>query len=233
MLKAIVFDFDGVLVDSEPLHFEAFLEVLRPLGVTFDYRQYLLEFIGFDDRDAFAHILDGTEAGADDDRAGRIAELCAHKQTAFERLVKRGIEPIPGAMPLVDAAAQCMPIAIASGATMSDITLILDQLGRRDVFEVIVSADQVERSKPDPTSYALAVERLAALHPERALTPADCLAIEDTAAGLASARLAGLHTLGVATTGTPNQLADAERTVETLTEVTLADLEAWFGLGVE
>lgn len=233
MLKAIVFDFDGVLVDSEPLHFEAMLEVARTVGVTFDYQQYLAELIGFDDRDAFAHILGWAEPGQGGDRAASVDALCECKRVAFEQRVRRGIEPIAGALSLVDAAAQAMPIAIASGAVMSDITLILEQLGRRELFEVIVTADQVARSKPAPTSYALAVERLSARHPQHELSPGDCLAIEDTAAGLASAKTAGLHTLGVATTGSLAQLAGADRTVASLEGLTLADLKAWFGANVE
>lgn len=230
MFKAIVFDFDGVLVDSEPLHFEAIREVGRTIGVDFDYQQYLSELVGFDDRDAFAHLLRKARATVPDVAMGiaPIEKLCQHKRAAFEARVSRGIEPIPGALELVDAAGAQMPIAIASGALQSDIAMILDRLGRREAFEVVVTADQVARSKPDPQSYALAVQRLAALHPELALEPGDCLAIEDTVAGLASARGAGLRTLGVTTTSAADQLDGAERVVEGLAGLTVEQLRAWF-----
>jgi len=226
MLKAIVFDFDGVLVDSEPLHYQAFLEIGRTLGCDFDYQQYLDELVGFDDRDAFEHLLQRGSAAPGGDTS--IATLCDDKQRAFERLVQRGIQPIAGALALVDDAAAQLPVAIASGATMTDITLILDQLDRRDVFETIVSADQVERSKPDPHSYALAVDRLAQRHPDLALEPGDCLAIEDTVAGLASARGAGLMTLGLASTNPAEGLTDAMRVVDSLEGVNVQTLRQWF-----
>jgi len=229
MLKAIVFDFDGILVDSEPVHFEAFREVGRSLGYDFDYQHYLDQLIGFDDRDAFDYILrSGGAVSTKAPKQPNIATLCDQKQRAFERLVQRGIDPIPGAVELVDAAARRMPIAIASGATMTDITLMLDQLGRRGVFEIIVSADQVQRSKPDPESYAMAVDRLAQKHPELALGPANCLAIEDTPAGVASARDAGLMTLGVASTGPAEKLHEAMRVTDTLEGVGLHELREWF-----
>ena len=223
MLQAIVFDFDGILVDSEPLHFAAFREIARPLGVDFDYQQYLSELIGFDDRDAFAHILQRAETRAP------LAELCEQKQQAFERLVQRGIDPIAGAMALVDDAAKHMPIAVSSGAVRRDIVPILDQLGRRDAFATIVTADDVARSKPDPQSYALAVQRLAERHPELALQPAHCLAIEDTAAGIESAKAAGLRTLGVTTTHDADELRLADRVITSLEQVGVRALRDWFG----
>ena len=106
---------------------------------------------------------------------------------------------------------------------------MLGSLKRQDKFEVIVSADQVARSKPDPTTYRLAVQRLAELYPEHGLTPADCLAIEDTAAGIESARGAGLMTLGITTTGPASALSRAHRVEPGLQGVTLNQLNQWFG----
>ncbi|HEX7008643.1 MAG TPA: HAD family phosphatase [Phycisphaeraceae bacterium] len=231
MLKAIVFDFDGVLVDSEPLHYRAFLEVGRgELGLSFDYEEYLDRLVGYDDRDAFRLLL--TQAGQQHGQAeleARVAQLCQQKQQAFEQQVGLGVTAISGALELVDEAAAAMPIAIASGATVRDIELVLGGLGRRDRFQVIVAADHVRRSKPDPESYALAVEQLAQRHKSLELSPADCLAIEDTAAGIASARGAGLMTLGLATTGPADRLHNAHRVIPSLQGVGLAQLREWFG----
>jgi beta-phosphoglucomutase len=227
MLKAIVFDFDGVLVDSEPLHYQAFVMVGKGLGFEFDYDDYLLRFIGFDDRDAFRLIL--AEVGYNGDAERRIAELMRQKQQAFTALVKAGAPLIPGALPLARQAADAkIPVAIASGATTADIDLMLDAIDGRDPFEVIVSADMVEQSKPDPRTYALAYERLAAAHPDMKLKPGLCLAIEDTAAGIASARGAGMMTLGLTTTGPAENLRDADRVVDSLEGVTVATLRQWY-----
>jgi HAD superfamily hydrolase (TIGR01509 family) len=225
MLKAIVFDFDGVLVDSEPLHFQAFAQVARTIGFHFDYQRYLADFVGFDDRDSFRHML--TELGKPADEQ-RIADLCARKQDAFADLARRGVPTIPGAIELVHEAAAKMPIAIASGATALDIDLIIRGLRLRDCFEVIVAADHVRQSKPHPQTYALAVEQLAARHNGLDLTAAHCLAIEDTAFGIQSARAAGLLTLGLATTGPAENLHQAHRVEPSLAGVSLSQLHHWF-----
>lgn len=225
MLKAIVFDFDGVVVDSEPLHYRAFIEVGRGIGVAFDYDYYLNHYIGYDDRDAFRAILSSASLPADD---ARIAGLCHQKKIAFENLVNQGAAAIPGAVQLIDEAHGQLPIAIGSGATSFDIELMLQALGRRESFDVIVSADHVTRSKPDPATYRMAAEQLAARHPELGLTPGECLAIEDTAAGIESARGAGLLTLGITTTGPASALTRAHRVEPGLQGVTLEKLREWF-----
>lgn len=229
MLKAIVFDFDGVIVDSEPIHYRAFLDVSATFGFTFDYDHYLRRYVGFDDRDGFRHML--MDAGEPVGEAA-IADLCNQKQEAFERIAGEGVPMVPGARALIEEAAALpgiMPIAIASGATTADIELVLDGLALRDRFGVIVSADGVEHSKPHPRTYELAALGLARRHAELRLTPADCLAIEDTAAGLASARAAGLRTLGLTTTTDRAALAAADHIEPDFSTVTLERLHAWYG----
>lgn len=228
MLRAIVFDFDGVIVDSEPLHYRTFLRVAQGLGMSFDYDEYLERFIGFDDRDAFRSMLGlptGVE-GSDADRR-RVAALVEEKADAFEAVVAEGIEPIPGVIELVKSAAAAGPIAIASGATTRDITLILGRLGLSHLFKTIVTADMVTRSKPDPASYAMAVNLLGVATP--GLMPSQCLAIEDTAAGLESARGAGLFTVGVTTTGPASKLHRAHRVIDGFAGLTMDQLRTWVG----
>jgi len=223
MLESIIFDFDGVIVDSEPLHYQAFVMVGKGIGFEFSYEEYMATYIGFDDRDAFRVMLDAAGQQA---TAERIAELCAAKQPAFDAIVKMsaasGAIAIPGAIALIDEChAAGFPIAIASGATQADIELMLELLGRRSCFEVIVTADDVEYSKPDPACYAMAAQRLGA-------TPANTLAIEDTAAGLRAASGAGLMTLGLTTTGPAELVASAARVIDDLQGVTLQQLKAWY-----
>lgn len=122
-----------------------------------------------------------------------------------------------------------MPIAIASGATRLDIELMLEGLGLRERFELIVSANDVSVSKPHPQTYARAAEQLAAMHPGLGLRPGECLAIEDTAAGIESATGAGLLTLGLTTTGPAETLHRAMRVVPNLTGVTIDQLRRWYG----
>ena len=159
-----------------------------------------------------------------------LAELIAKKQVAFEAIAETGTAAILGSVELIEEAhAANLPIAIASGATHADIEQMLRLLKIRDRFDIIVAADDVEHSKPDPTTYALAFEKLAARHPGRGLTKDTTLAIEDTAAGLASAKGAGLQTLALKTTTPAEMLQEAGRVVEDLAGVTLETLNKWYG----
>ena len=223
MIEAIVFDFDGVIVDSEPLHYQAFAKVAKSLGFDFDYDRYLRDFVGFDDRDAFGAMLKATSGEVPADRDEQIQRLCAHKQSILETIVKSsGVSPLPGARELAAEAKQAgVPVAIASGATRFDITLMLDGLGCGKLFELIVSADDVRQSKPDPQTYTMATHRLG-------VEPGLCLAIEDTAAGIRSAKGAGLLTLGVATTGSEALLYEAQRVATSLNGITLNRLREWY-----
>jgi beta-phosphoglucomutase len=135
---------------------------------------------------------------------------------------------VPGAFELASEAGQHGPTAIASGATAGEIRQMLHALGRDGLFDVIVAADDVARSKPDPQSYALAVQRLMRETDRPGLTAQRCLAIEDTVTGIASAKAAGLRTLAVTTTSEAEALHEAERVVTTLEGLTMAQLQHWF-----
>lgn len=225
-MQAIIFDFDGVIVDSEPLHYQAFLEVVEPLGKSFDYETYLQKYVGLDDRDFFKEVLAEALGDCEVVTSSQLSVLIEQKQRKFNEIVASGVKTIPGSLKLIDEAASAMPIAIASGATREDIDLILSQLGYADRFEVIVSANDVAKSKPDPATYAQAVEQLRAKGYD--LQAKRCLAIEDTAAGIASARGSGLQVLGLTTTGPASLLTEAGRVVDTLEDVNVETLKSWF-----
>ena len=225
MLKAIVFDFDGVIVDSEPMHYQAFAAVAGDLGIQFTYADYAAQYIGFDDRDAFAAMLK-IHLDATSDRPP-LEQLIRRKAEHFETLVAKGTSVYPATVKLILAAAGKLPLAIASGAGRRDIDLILEPLRLRDPFDVIVSADDVRRSKPDPETYVRAVHELAGLHRGLDLAPADCLAIEDTTSGIDAALEAGLWTLAVAHTTAAEHLGAAHRVVQNLDGLTLQTLRYW------
>ena len=234
MPKAIIFDFDGVIVDSEPLHYQAFVLVGKSLNFEFTWEQYLNQYIGFDDRDAFRYMLhqaiEGGHTPDVEDVHKTMEQLLAKKQLAFEALAETGTHAIRGTIELIEEAhAAGLPIAISSGATRADIEQMLRLLRIRDKFEIIVAADDVQHSKPDPTTYAKAFEQLAAANPDAGLTPDTTLAIEDTRAGLKSASGAGLQTLALKTTSPDDCLVSAGRVVEDLSGVTLSTLNKWYG----
>ena len=221
MLAAVIFDFDGIIVDTEPLHYRAFQEILIPLGLGYSWEVYLRSYIGFDDRDAFRDAF-RTVGGSLKDR--ELQALVEEKGVAFQRIVASGVEVYPGVVELVRSIAGRLPLALCSGALPSDIDPILKQLGIAGLFDVIVTAADVQASKPDPESYALAVARLKAVYPDKEITPEICLAIEDTPAGITSARRAGLKVLAVTNSYPEEELTSADRIITSLANENLQTL---------
>ncbi|KPV41387.1 hypothetical protein AN478_02065 [Thiohalorhabdus denitrificans] len=224
-LQAFVFDFDGVIVDSEPAHYRAFQAVLEPLGQGYGWDEYLAHYIGFDDRDGFREAFRrGERELAEADLEGLIEA----KSAAFDRELAAGLEPIPGAVECVRRLGELLPLAVCSGALRQEIEPTLAALGIAEEFRVVVSAEDVAHSKPDPASYRLAVERLGESL-GKPLEPAACAAIEDTPTGAASARGAGLWVVGLDRGGDAG-LEQAHRVVREPAEVD-ADLLAALGRG--
>ncbi|MGA6992440.1 MAG: HAD family phosphatase, partial [Candidatus Deferrimicrobiaceae bacterium] len=201
---AVIFDFDGVIVDTEPLHYKAFQEVLEPLGIGFPWREYVEAYMGFDDRDAFLEAFHAHGRDLDD---RRLTQLVASKSKVFLDIIRNGVRAYPGAVSLVTSLdASGLPLAISSGALRSDILPILDILGITRFFPHVVSASDVRKSKPDPESYRLAYHWLLHAHPSQISSPGKCLAIEDTPAGIRSAKGAGLSVLAVTNSCSEKQL---------------------------
>jgi beta-phosphoglucomutase len=222
-LAAVVFDFDGVLADSEPVHLQVFQVVLAQIGVTLTDEEYYAQYLGYSDRDAFAHVLRDRGVSIDD---AQLETLLDTKKRLFPEAI--GDHALyPGAADCIARVAAAVPVAIASGALRHEIELILDRSGLRARFPIIVAAGETPQSKPAPDPYARAFELLREGGAIAASArPADVVAIEDSEWGLQSARGAGLRTIGVLTSYTADRLPSAEMVRPSIADVTLADLEA-------
>ena len=199
--QALFFDFDGVLVDSERLHCATMSRALLgrfPHLPPLTWSDYTATLMGFDDRDAFRTLLDLHGIPA---TQSLLRTLIDAKATLFAAEAAAGRVPVlPGAVECVRAHADAgIPLALCSGALRSDIDPILATLGIAHSFTTLVTAEDVPRSKPDPATYLLALERLRAAT-RLPLTPSSCWAIEDTPDGIASARAARLNVLALTTT---------------------------------
>jgi beta-phosphoglucomutase len=214
-MQGLVFDFDGVVVDSEPLHEAALLGAVRALGMDFTHRQYVEEYIGYDDRDVLRAVSrdSGKAISAADN--SRFHDLKKH--AFLEVIDKGGVRPFPGSVELIRAAAKELPIAVCSGARLHEILPILDRLGVRDLFKTVVAADDVEHSKPDPAPYLLTAERLG-------IAPSRLVAIEDTPTGIESAITAGYKVAGVGHSVDLPQLGRATRSFASIAELSLETL---------
>jgi beta-phosphoglucomutase len=193
-LEAIVFDFDGVIADSEPLHCRAFQAILAGEGVELAERDYYERYLGFSDVGAFAAIGADRQLGW---TAERIAALASRKAARLDELERGQSVLFPGAEAAIHRAADAVPIAIASGALRAEIVRVLDRADLTRRFAAIVAAGDTPASKPAPDPYVRAVALLASAA-GRPLTAADCVAVEDSRWGLESARAAGLRTVAVA-----------------------------------
>ncbi|MBT0664369.1 HAD family phosphatase [Geobacter pelophilus] len=221
-LKAVIFDFDGVIVDTEPLHYRSFQVVLEPLGLGYSWQEYVDRYMGFDDRDAFIEAF--RAGGRSLDQSG-LEELIALKASLFQDVVTEGVSAYPGVVALISALSAEVPLAICSGALRSDIEPILRILAIENAFTVMVTAEEVAASKPDPASYVLAVRKLATAFPDRGITAACCVAIEDTPAGIVSASGAGIPVVAVTNSYSADHLSKASRIVSSLADLTIADFK--------
>jgi HAD superfamily hydrolase (TIGR01509 family) len=223
MLHAIVFDFDGVLADSEPLHFEVFRQVLDDVGITLTEEAYYSRYLGYDDLGAFKAVLH--DHGRPSDGAA-IESLVAAKADRFPRMVDGRNVLFPGVTETVRRFAAQVPLAIASGALPHEINLILNGAGLRDAFQVVVGAGDTPRSKPAPDPYARAVALLQAqgLVPAGTDAAARCVAIEDSHWGIQSAKAAGLACIAVTTSYQANELGAADLVVPQVDSLSIAQI---------
>jgi HAD superfamily hydrolase (TIGR01509 family) len=225
MLRAILFDFNGVLLDDEGIHCELFRRILAEEGIRLDRERYYRDFVGLDDEAAFGAALREAHGRVDD---LLVRRLCARKAAYYQEHFRQNpYSFFPGAAKLVrEAAGAGLDLGIVSGALRSEIEPALRQEDLSSCFKVIVAAEDTQSSKPEPDGYVLAMSLLNSRTPlpARLLHPHEVLAIEDTAAGLHAAAAAGLLTLAVTHTQPAGALDVADLVVERLADLTLADL---------
>lgn len=217
MLNAVIFDFDGIIVDSEPLHYRAFECVLKPLGKKLGWEKYCQSYLGLDDRDAFKKIFaaDGERINPD-----QLRLLFANKAKAFQQLVhEEKIIPFPGVIELIENLARQLPIALCSGGRKRDILPIIQQLGIGNVFDQIITAGDTRKSKPDPAPYMLTIQKLGLADASTAV------AIEDSAAGIRSAKAAGLRVLAVTNSYHHKQLHESDALTDSLEKISRLSLD--------
>jgi len=209
MTSAIVFDFDGVLADSEPLHLRAYQEVLSSLGVTLTREDYYAKYLGYNDEDMLRKLTEA-QGWKMDER--RLKALIAEKCRVFDQVIDAADVLYPGAAACIERMAAAFPVGIASGALRHEIEAVLRRAGLAEHFKFIVASGDTPHSKPAPDPY----RRAAELH---GLPPAACLAIEDSRWGIESAQSAGLSCIAVAHTYPPEELTMADRVVRSLDEI--------------
>lgn len=219
-MRAVVFDFDGVIADSEPLHYQALKDSLIPEGVLINQEEYLRSYLAYDDRGAIRIALEQHGVPFEADRVHAIA---TRKAALFEELLRQ-VPFFPGVPELVRSLAGEVPLAIASGARREEIEAILETGGLRSCFVAIVGAEDVARGKPDPEPYQAALRQILPRAP--GLVAQDCVAFEDSMAGIASAREAGMMVVAVTHSYPAAKLTTAHRVIDSFVGLDAAGVRA-------
>ncbi len=225
-LRAIIFDFDGVIADTEPYHLRAFQQVLAREGIVLTETDYYSTYLGMDDRECFRSVLvrHGRRGGA-----RKLSALIRAKSRLFTASVRGDLTFTPGAIAFVKKASRSYPLAIASGALHREILMILDTGGIANAFPVIISAEDIRKGKPDPEGFISALRGINAHlrsqgRPEDPVAPGECLVIEDSPFGIEAARRAGMPCLALATSYDEEELGGACAVRKDLRGLTLAAL---------
>jgi HAD superfamily hydrolase (TIGR01509 family) len=213
-IAAVIFDFDGVLADTERLHLAAFQKVFSARGWTLSEVDYFERYLGYDDFGLVTAFGQEHHLGLDERRAHALA---AEKTHEFAQYLHDGEVVYPGARACVETLARHYRLGIASGALQEEIVAILAAAGLLGYFPTIVAAGDVMACKPSPEPYLTAARRIG-------VDPAACVAIEDSAPGLLAASTAGMRTIGITTTS-PRDVLRADRIIENLLEVSPALIE--------
>jgi len=222
MLRAVIFDFDGVIADSERLHLAAFNQLLAPYHIKIEQELYYRDYLGLTDLDLLKELLG---KGLLKVEVEQINNLVEQKKQVFERLAGTQCSIFDGVPEFLQMLSKNNVVtAICSGAVRQDITAILKKGELRDFFEVIVSAELVEKGKPHPDGFILTLQKLNENRPE-SIAAGQCVVIEDSHWGLEAAKAAGMHTVAITNSYDVEQLSMAEKIVTSLNKLSIAALQ--------
>ena len=222
MFRAVIFDFDGVITDSEILHLRAFNEVLAQYDIEITEEVYYKEYLGFTDRDCFESVAGKNKLELDSEQIGTLIK---QKNKIFDELARNEATIYKGVPEFLQMLTDNkIRRAICSGALLGDIQPILEKSQLGPFFEVIVSAEQIAKGKPDPEGFLLALTKLNK-GSQNSIAANECVVIEDSHWGLEAGNAAGMHTVAITNTYEAEHLAMAEKIVERFTELTIDDLQ--------
>ena len=226
MLKAIIFDFDGVIADTEPLHLKAFRLTLREKGIELSDEDYFENYLAYDDKTLFKELLKDRNY---EHNEAQISDFMNRKSEHFENVLKGNNLVLEGVPEFISEVSGKYPLAIGSGAIRSEIIYILESGGLREHFEIIVSADEVINCKPDPEVFIEALRRLNNLDSvSEEISPQECLVIEDSTSGIKAAHSAGMKCLAITNSYAAEKLSEAELIKQSLKGIYLEEIEDLF-----
>jgi HAD superfamily hydrolase (TIGR01509 family) len=228
MLRAVIFDFNGIIVDDEPVHFQLFQKVLGEEGIFLSEEAYCARYLGFDDKGAFAAAYRENNRPL---RDRELAQLIERKAIYYQEAIRNHVAIFPGVKKLIGELSGNLPLAVASGALRHEIETILSSAGLLQSFRVIIASEDVERGKPAPDIFLKALAQLNAAGNSTPISATQCLVIEDSKEGIKGARRAGMKCLAVTNSHPAELLQEANAVVETLEQVDFQFLCDLWGSG--
>lgn len=215
MIKAVIFDFDGIIVDSEPLHLRAFQRTVETLGLKLSPTDYYSRYLACDDKTFFRKFLeDNGQQGTERE----VARLVEEKGVCFEEMMGEGIRVFPGVVEFLESIRGKFHVAIGSGALTEEINLILRSKNLSEFFGFIIGADDTENPKPSPEVYLKCLEQLRRDYDDT-ITAAQCVVFEDSPHGVLAAKRAGMRCVGITNSCSGDELGLADRVVGGFSEI--------------
>lgn len=224
MLKLVIFDFDGVLADSEQAHYETIHNTLKEIGLSLDWAAYCEKYLGYDDFECFTAIL--KDQGQDYGRS-RVEEICKRKVEFFAQHLREHSVLFEGVGHLLEELKQAeIPCSIYTGSIRPEIDFILSQENLAPYFVDIVTAEDVACGKPDPEGYLLSLKQTnQTLNSDQSITPDQCVVIEDSMWGITAAKGAGMKCLALETSYPAKMLGEADQVIKDLSQVEVSALK--------
>lgn len=223
MIRALLFDFNGVVVDDETLHFELFQKVLQENSYTLKQEDYYQKYLGMDDYDCFGHALkdQGVQLSRED-----LQKLIDQKSSYYNRAIEKDPPFVPGVLDWIAEVSKTHFLAVVSGALRQEIEDLLERGKVAKYFSLIVAAGEISQGKPHPEGYLKAMEELNRDHiaASERLLPEECLVLEDSSWGIQAGQAAGMPVVGITTSYEPDELPGALVYLKDFTQMTSEQL---------
>ncbi len=214
MLEAVIFDIDGLIIDNEPIHLQAYNNTLKKFDITISESEYA-KFVGEETEDIFRYIINNYNISV------RIENLIELKNLEYNNLIKNKLVPREGLLDLLDEIYyKGYKLAIATSSTRIEANYILSALGIANKFDLIASGEDSKRGKPDPEIYKFIANKLY-------ISPSNCVVLEDSENGVKAAKLANMKCIAVPNSITKtNDFSEADLIIDDLRKVSIENIES-------
>ena len=224
MIKAIIFDFDGIIADTEPIHLEAFKIVLKDINIELNDKDYYNKYLAYDDKTLFKKIIE--DNGRNPDKS-MIKDLIDKKHILITGLFTKHVTLFKGFEDFINLVQDRYILSIASGALKSEIEFILSKFNLLSFFQSIVAADEVENCKPHPEPFLKVLENLNSIRDDK-IEASECLVFEDSIYGVEAGKAAGMKCIAITNSYEHLDLKNADLIVDSFEEINIDKIEKLF-----